>query len=220
MIIRADHNTYFIFDLDDTLYSEIDFLRSAFEQIAGSIEPDSEIQLFEKMLSIYKSGGNTFEYLLKSFPDRIRSIDELISIYRYHIPKISLKEGVLEMLRKIKTKKSRIGIITNGRSITQRNKIISLGLDKFLDKIIISEEFGFEKPEVAIYKPFQEKNEKSQYYYFGDNLKIDFIEPKKLGWCCIGITSENNIHEFRLNAFPNEYLPHIFINSFTEIEII
>lgn len=220
MIIKADNNTYFIFDLDDTLYPEIDFLKSGFKLIAGQIKPGSELQLYEKMLSVYKSGGNTFEYLLETYPESIRTLEGLIDMYRYHIPEIYLKPGVLEMLLKIKDKKGKIGIITNGRSITQHNKINSLGLEKFLDSLIISEEIGFEKPAKDVYKPYLADDKKYQYYYFGDNPKIDFIEPKRLGWYCIGVINEDNIHEFNINEFSQEYLPHVFINFFTEIEII
>lgn len=124
------------------------------------------------------------------------------------------------MLVKIKSKNSKIGIITNGRSITQRNKIGALGLGQLIDETIISEEFGFEKPNEAVYKYFLKKDYKWQFYYFGDNLKNDFITPKKLDWCCIGVIDENSIHKFNVSEFSREYLPHIFIKEFSEIEII
>lgn len=220
MIIKANPETYFVFDLDDTLYSEIDFLKSAFKYIASRIDSNSCFQLYEEMFHLFKSGGNAFEYIIEKFPEKMNTIEKLLDLYRNHSPEISLKEGVLEMLVKIKIKNGKIGIITNGRSVTQRNKIEALGLDQFIDETIISEEFGFEKPNEAIYKYFLKKEQKWQFYYFGDNLKNDFIAPKKLNWCCIGVIDENNIHKFNVTEFSNEYLPHIFIEKFTEIEII
>jgi putative hydrolase of the HAD superfamily len=220
MIIEADYRSYFVFDLDDTLYSEIDFVKSAFKFIAFNIEPDLSFMLYEKMLQLFLSGGNAFSYLLGKFPEKQKTIDDLLSLYRNHIPVISLKEGVFEMLTKIKSKNSQIGLITNGRYITQRNKIEALKLEQIIDDTVISEQFGFEKPNEEVFRYFQMKYQKSSFFYFGDNLKIDFISPKKLGWYCIGIIDENAIHRFSIDDFSQDYLPHAFIKKYTEIEII
>jgi putative hydrolase of the HAD superfamily len=220
MIIEANDRSYFIFDLDDTLYSEIDFVKSAFKFIALNIEPDLALELYDKMMQEFISGGNAFSYILERFSGKQKTIDDLLFIYRNHIPEISLKEGVLEMLTKIKSKNGQIGLITNGRYITQRNKIEALRLEHIINDTIISEQFGYEKPNEEVFRYFQRKNQKSNFLYFGDNLKIDFISPKKLGWYCIGIIDENAIHRFSVADFSQEYLPHAFIKKFTEIEII
>jgi putative hydrolase of the HAD superfamily len=220
MIIEANDRSYFVFDLDDTLYSEIDFVKSAFKFIAFNTESDLALELYEKMLQLFLSGGNAFSYVLEKFPGKQRTIDDLLYIYRNHIPEISLKEGVFEMLTNIKSKNGQIGLITNGRYITQRNKIEALKLEQIIDDTIISEQFGFEKPNEEVFKYFQKKNQKSNFFYFGDNLKIDFISPKRLGWYCIGIIDENAIHRFSIADFSQEYLPHAFIKKYTEIEII
>lgn len=220
MIIKANSETFFVFDLDDTLYSEIDYLKSAFKYIASSIEPESFTQLYDEMFSIYKSGGNTFEYIIKNFKKKNYTKEYLLNLYRSHFPQIELKEGVLEMLDKIKEKKGKIGIITNGRSITQRNKIKSLGLEPFIDITIISEEIGFEKPNEMVYKDFLKMNSIYQFYYFGDNLTNDFITPRSQGWCCVGVINEYSIHKINISDIKQEYLPHLFINKFSEIQII
>jgi putative hydrolase of the HAD superfamily len=220
MIIKADSETFFVFDLDDTLYSEIDFLKSAYKSIAFEIEPKSHIHLFKDMFELYKSGGNTFEYLMERFPEKKITMENLLYLYRNHFPEISLKEGVLGIMIKIKNKKGKIGIITNGRSITQRNKIKALGIEQFIDETIISEEFGHEKPDESVYKYFIKKNPGKQFYFFGDNIDKDFITPKRLAWCCIGLMDKNNLHSFSHSEFSIEHLPHFFINKFTEIEII
>ncbi|MCX6327611.1 MAG: HAD family hydrolase [Bacteroidia bacterium] len=220
MIIKADSGTFFVFDLDDTLYSEIDFLKSAYKSIAFEIEPKSHVLLFKDMFEVFKSGGNTFEYLMGRIPDRKITMENLLSLYRDHFPKIFLKAGVLEILIKIKNKKGKIGIITNGRSITQRNKLKALGLEQFIDETIISEEFGHEKPDESVYKYFLDKYPGEQFYFFGDNINNDFVSPKKLAWCCIGVLDKKNIHKKLLSGFSIGYLPHCFINKFTEIKII
>ena len=220
MIIKADFRTCFVFDLDDTLYYEVDFLKSAYRYIASNVDTESFMQLSEEMYGIYRSGGNAFEYIINKFPEKHISKDYLLAMYRNHLPQIHLNNGVLEMLEKIKLKNGTVGIITNGRSITQRNKIKSLGLEPFTDIIIISEEIGFEKPNEMVYKDFLKKKSISQFYYFGDNLTNDFISPRILGWCCIGIINENNINKSDITVVSQECLPHLFIKEFSEIEII
>lgn len=220
MIIKADPETFFVFDLDDTLYNEIEFLKSAFKSIAIEIEPKSHNQLFKKMFDIYNSGGNTFEYLMKRYPEKKITMENLLYLYRNHFPKISLKEGVLKLLKSIKSKNGKIGIITNGRSVTQRSKIKALGIEHFIDELIISEEFGNEKSDESVYKYFLKENPGKKFYFFGDNIDIDFITAKKLGWCCIGVTDKKSIHKQNVNEFSDEYLPHFFIKKFIEIEII
>jgi len=220
MIIKADKNTYFVFDLDDTLYSEIDYLKSAYYAIAIEISNENGKLLCNEMVQIYSSGGNTFEYLLNKFPEKNLSIEKLLYLYRTHYPNISLREGVLEMLFEIKKRDGKIGVITDGRSITQRNKINALGLEDLVDKLVISEEFGYEKPASLLYESFIESGSEMQFYYVGDNLCNDFITPKKLAWCCIGVLDKKSINQQNLSEYAVEYLPHFFINKFTEIEII
>ena len=56
-----------VFDLDDTLYKEIDFLKSAFSSIAHSISlevPEDKNTIFEKMVELYNLKQNVFEGIL------------------------------------------------------------------------------------------------------------------------------------------------------------
>src|SRR5664280_73837 len=220
MIIKVDKQTFFVFDLDDTLYSEIDFLKSAYRFIAFRIDPTHSTKLYEEMLTIFTAGGNTFEYILREYPGKVHKMSELLDLFHYHKPQISLKKGAMEILLKIKSNNGRVGLITNGRSITQRNKIEALGLEQIFDIIIISEEIGFEKPAPEVYKWYLDSKETLRYYYFGDNYKNDFIMPVKYGWCCIGVIGENNIHKLKISDFSYENLPHIFIRDYNEIEIL
>jgi putative hydrolase of the HAD superfamily len=220
MILKADCDSWFVFDLDDTLYPEIDYLKSAYWFIAEGIKTDNTKALSDEMVKIYLSGGNAFKFLLEKYPEKIVSCEKLLYLYRNHIPAITLREGVLQMFKEIKKRGGRIGIITDGRSISQRNKIKALGIDSVIDELVISEEFGSEKPSPDLFEYFMVNNPESRFCYFGDNIIKDFISPKKLGWVCIGVLDINNIRKQNIYEFSNEHLPHIFINSFTEIGII
>jgi putative hydrolase of the HAD superfamily len=220
MIIKADSKSFFVFDLDDTLYSEIDFLESAYKYITLRINPANCEAIFQEMLKIHNSGGNAFKYLIEKYPEKNLSVENLLLLYRNHPPDISLREGVTNMLNNIRISGGKIGIITDGRSITQRNKIEALGIGQLIDRVIISEEFGYEKPSKIPFESFMVDNPENLFFYFGDNLDKDFLAPKQLGWTCIGIFDERNIHKKNISEFSNEHLPHIFVSKFSEIDIV
>lgn len=213
------------FDLDDTLYKEIDFLKSAFKEIVDyALKCSSNVDLspahlYEGMLSTYFSKNNAFDYLIAAVGmDLDKAI--LLSLYRNHVPQISLSEGALELLTEIKSRGFEIGIITDGRSIQQRNKIKALGLDKIVSEgnIIISEEFGPEKPSMANYEYFVTKYpDATEFFYIADNPKKDFLSPNVLGWKTICLKDDGrNIHSQSFDL-PQEYLPRVVVKCLSEV---
>ncbi|TNZ35798.1 2-haloalkanoic acid dehalogenase, partial [Vibrio parahaemolyticus] len=96
---------------------------------------------------------------------------------RLHIPDIELAPDVRHTLDMIKSCCSAMAVITDGRSVSQRNKLFSLGLER-LDSLI-SEEWGESKPGDIRFKEIERRYpDKCQYIYVGDNVKKDFITPK------------------------------------------
>lgn len=209
------------FDLDDTLYKEIDFLKSAFKEIveygiSRSGRHDlSSADLYEGMLGAYFSKEDAFDYLIAAVGSDLDKAT-LLSLYRNHVPQISLSDGAFELITEIRRKGYEIGIITDGRSVQQRNKIKALGLSDFVsnENVVISEEFGSEKPSRANYEYFITKYpEASDFYYIADNPKKDFISPNALGWKTVCVKDDGrNIHTQQMDLLP-EYLPKLVIPS-------
>ena len=83
-----------VFDLDDTLYKEVDFLKSAYQEIASWLEDTYELKgVYNYMLFCYEHGMNVFlsvnhEYRL-SVP-----LEIYLSKYRLHFPTLYLSELV------------------------------------------------------------------------------------------------------------------------------
>lgn len=196
------------FDLDDTLYKEIDYLKSAYREVANYAAKhchgcsDSPIILaakaYDAMLVAYKNGENAFERLNR-FLGIDLPISECLQIYRNHKPGISLSENVGQTLDTLKANGDIIGLITDGRSVQQRNKIEALGLSRWIanEDIVISEEFGSEKPSPANYEYFMKRYpECSDFTYVGDNLQKDFIAPNALGWTTVCLLDDGrNVHK-------------------------
>jgi putative hydrolase of the HAD superfamily len=170
------------------------------------------------MFSFYRNNENVFEILSSKY-----SIEKqlLIGMYRNHTPSIDLFDGVLEIIDAIKAKGGKIGIITDGRSKTQMAKINALGIVNLIDKIVISEDLGSEKPNPNNFKAIETSFLDCTYWYIADNLKKDFVAPNVLGWktVCL-IDNGKNIHYQSFKYMDKEYLPEVFIQSYEVVNII
>lgn len=208
-----------IFDLDDTLYHEIDYLKSAYRSISLHVEQQyGYIILYELMLQYYEKGLDVFAFIEEQTKHKVTK-NELLDMYRLHNPAICLNADALLLLNKLKKQGCRMGIITDGRTITQQNKIKALGLYRFIDiaDCIISESIGSEKPSEANYKYFMDKYPTSTYCYIGDNVRKDFITPNRLGWTTICLLDNGeNIHKQNFER-DKEYLPNITVKSLNTI---
>lgn len=220
------------FDLDDTLYKEIDYLKSAYREIATYAASycsgcsDSPMILAVKayniMLTAYKEGQNAFERL-NVFLGIDLPISEYVQIYRMHKPKICLSDDVVYTLNTLKASGCIIGLITDGRSLQQRNKIEALGLRRWIadEDIIISEEFGSEKPAYANYEYFMRRYPACyDFTYVGDNLKKDFIAPNKLGWQTVCMKDDGrNIHKQDFMSVSSKAMPMMIIEDLKNLVI-
>jgi putative hydrolase of the HAD superfamily len=208
----------FVFDLDDTLYKEFDFLRSAYKEIAVRLQNFGAVDAYPKMLAWYGDKLNVFDKINEHYHLSI-PISEYLSWYRNHIPSISLSKDATELLRNIIASGNKISLITDGRSITQRNKINALGLLQYVDPddIIISAEFGSEKPNPRNYQYFENKYPNAWFVYIADNPNKDFVTPNRLGWMTIGLLNDgSNIHAQNMDV-EEEYLPKMWVKSLNEI---
>jgi putative hydrolase of the HAD superfamily len=119
--------TCVVFDLDDTLYDEMDFVKSGYLEIANLLNATFGV---DKTLT-YNRLIDLFELDRKRVLNRlcielnIEISDALIELYRYHQPTISLKSDVIEILNELKIS-FKLGILTDGDSVTQWNKFRAL----------------------------------------------------------------------------------------------
>jgi putative hydrolase of the HAD superfamily len=220
MQIRTDAKNFFVFDLDDTLYQEIDFLKSAYSHISRKLSANTASDLYEQMLAQYHNQENVFEWLVSKYQQLVPELNKqwLLNEYREHAPAIELSEATLAFMQRVKEVNIPLGLITDGRSTTQRNKLKALGIEEYFHDIIISEEFGSEKPDQRNYLYFENKYPGSKFHFFGDNTSKDFIAPLKLGWTTICVRNAgNNIH---VQSFDNSPQPDYLISGFEEIELI
>lgn len=209
-----------VFDLDDTLCKEIDYLKSAYREIAHRVSSsqDGEEDIYQHMLDNYFNGKDVFQSLIEDYSISLDK-ETLLAMYRSHVPTMCLNQGAQDMLDAFSQVGVVMGIITDGRSITQRNKIRALGIEKYIlpENIIISEEFGYGKPSEEGYRYFMDRYPDAQYWYIGDNIKKDFIAPNQLGWTTICLKDDGrNIHGQTIEV-DERCQPKMIVDSLSEL---
>lgn len=211
-------NKVVVFDLDDTLYKEVDYLKSAYNEIADGVASQCKrTDVYEKMWKWWQEGENVFERLIKEY-ELENSISDFLKKYRLHVPQIQLDKETLNVLEQLK-RYCELGMITDGRLVTQHHKLQALGIEVFFDEcdVLISEETGWTKPMEQPYQKLMERHPQCSYYYIGDNPLKDFLAPNRLGWSTICLLDDGrNIHkqDFSLEC---DYLPKYRINTIAEL---
>lgn len=210
-MILPSSNKVFVFDLDDTLYSERDFEKSGIEFVYHNLSI-KHISLE----TILNNRNNWIELMINGSNNQI-TLQIVLDIYRNHFPTIQLYNDAKVFLEKLLSQGIEMSLITDGRSITQRNKLRALGIESYFKNIIISEEINSEKPSEYNFRLVMDNKIAENYIYIADNPKKDFITPNKLGWTSICLLDRGqNVHKQNFNI-SSEYLPLFSISSFEEI---
>lgn len=201
---KTIHNKeYCLFiDLDDTLFNEIDFVISGYNHIYKWIlkNLNLDIQYKPNKKDIINNIENHIQTFIKKNYFQEKYSAKFIKLMREHKPDISLSNSNLKKLKVISKTFKNLVLVTNGRSISQRNKLQSLNIKMFFKEILISEEFGFKKPDKIFYEKLIEKYKNYNLIFIGDNIDIDLITPINKGLKTILIKNLNNrIHKLNSN---------------------
>lgn len=214
-----------IFDLDDTLISEYEYIQSGFRVIANFLSEKyrlSSEDVFLTLLNLFhKNPKNVFNRILDFYQIEytMEDIKELIFLYRNHLPNISLYDDAKFILEYLSERNLKLGLITDGYKETQRNKLKILNISHYFDCIIVTDELGREywKPHA---KPYQQMRadlevEFGEMIYIGDNLSKDFITAKQLGMKTIHIKRNEGVYK-DLN-FDQNYQAHQQVKTLEQI---
>ncbi|MDY6396743.1 MAG: HAD family hydrolase [Treponema sp.] len=196
------------FDLDDTLYFRRDAFFLAFDEFFGGKHANLKVfandrcrirgdEVFFKCQNGEITELEMYIFRFKTgFADAGIEIsreqaEDFYKLYKKHLYSMKLNPQVVSMLDFAKAHFENLGIITNGHSEHQRNKIKTLGLENWIsrDLIIISGEHGCPKPDKHLFEIAQEKSGKKPYELLivGDSFQNDILPADKLGWHTIWI---------------------------------
>jgi len=214
-----------IFDLDDTLYLEYDYVCSGFRAVSRHIaQLESNLTgqaVYELLLETFHAYDRTkvFDTVLKKLGQNAdqQIIQELVMKYRCHRPTLDLPQGSKTILEKLSAK-FKLGLITDGTLPGQRLKVESLGIEQYFDSIIYTETLGrqYWKPSLI---PFKKTAEALQLnhedlIYIGDNPEKDFVALNQLGWYTLQIKRSNQTHSDKRVA--NNGAPCIIVSNLVD----
>ncbi|ODU27606.1 MAG: hypothetical protein ABS88_15875 [Sphingopyxis sp. SCN 67-31] len=214
----ANDPVHFVFDLDDTLYFEEDYVRSALRFVGGEVAERFSLANAADRLLVLRAAGekNPIGRLWDEhgLPPDIRST--VLDAMRAHVPAISLRPDAADFIDVLRADRTAYAIVTDGRSVTQRAKISALNcLDAAY--ISVSEEVGLLKTDPARFAAVEERLGEGRYVYVGDNPAKDFAAPNGLGWLTIMLVHDGQgVHGQHLPP-DRSYHPQFAMRSFAEL---
>jgi len=179
-----------IFDLDDTLCPVEAFVREGMEEVAAHVHIKYDLPeagAFAKLMGLWRMKTSVYPRLFNDFlaaeklPES--GVQELVEIYNSSGPKTTkLPEGSVMVLKELRRQGMKLGILTDGNANRQMMKINALGLESWVDSIVLAGAHGTKLSR----QPFEImlgnlESEARQSTYIGDNPMTDFQIPKEMG---------------------------------------
>ncbi|ABO35056.1 HAD superfamily (subfamily IA) hydrolase, TIGR02253 [Methanococcus maripaludis C5] len=189
-----------LFDLDDTLYNSSSFasrarkeaLRSMIDAGLNSTEEDA-LKILNKIIEQKGSNyGGHFNDLVKAVTGTYDPKIITTGIITYHNVKFALLRPYSDTIKTLMDLRSiglSLGILTDGITIKQWEKLIRLGIHPFFDEVITSEEYGLGKPNIEFFNYGLKKiNLKAEeVIYVGDRADKDMVPAKTVGMTTVRI---------------------------------
>jgi putative hydrolase of the HAD superfamily len=195
-VIRA-----IVFDLDDTLYPEIEFVYSGYRAVSEAVRQQLGFAIYSELVARFEAGqhGDLFTPVLQTHLATVEEtyVRQLVEIYRQHMPQICPFPEVCEVLGNLKLA-YRLAIVSDGHKSVQERKLQALQIGCFFDAVIFSDEWGQGcwKPNS---RPFEEcalklALEPTSMVYVGDNPSKDFVGARKIGMRTIRVRRSGTLH--------------------------
>ena len=212
-----------VFDMDDTLYPEREFVFSAYRAVSEFAYEKFGVFIEDELRKRFTSGqrGDLFSIVLKDLGVKFseEDIQGLVKRYREHRPTIQPYTDTV-VIQELKKAGYKIGLLTDGWKRVQKNKWKALKLEQYFDFTVFTDDFGFEfwKPHE---KPFRYICEQagvklSETVYVGDNPSKDFLAPNQLGMKSLRIRRSGG-ESSESNSFSEEFEASCEIKDLVEL---
>ena len=214
-----------LLDLDDTLYAERSYLIGGIEAVADYLSArvaQSRTELVERTLQLLAAGrAQLFDRLLATLDLESPAItDAVIHVYRTHRPCLAPFGDVMPALQRLRAAGVGLGLVTDGKSVVQHNKISALGLERWLDVIVCTDDLleGTAKPSP---RPFAVALSRLQAapdraIYIGDDTAKDFLGPRALGMGTIRLDRKLPFPLQPHHDFSDKHLAHAICGDLEE----
>ncbi len=134
----------FVFDLDDTLYAEADYLTGAYKEIGTMLAGKYQLpagDFFRFLEEDYRKGlrSGLFDRLISHFGLPPGEMEHMLQVLRTFTPQVSFRllPGVPQLFQKLISSGKQICILTNGNVKQQENKIRHIDWEGYRDHLFI-----------------------------------------------------------------------------------
>jgi putative hydrolase of the HAD superfamily len=162
-----------LFDLDDTLHDDTYAYHNAAEEVAREVAAEHGIDALA-LKSAYIAEAEGFWHRLSPLDVKVKLANLRASMWQsalesvgvndaqlarqsaerynaYRVKYFTLFPGVIDLLRSLRERAIKLGIVTNGLSETHREKIALLQISEYFDAIFLSDEVGMVKPDPLLF---------------------------------------------------------------------
>jgi len=192
-LLKAD---VVVFDLDDTLYEEMSFVRGGFRAVAAWLAqevPGARAEsCYEWMMDelAHRGRGRVFDAVLERLGRRAsrRMVAACVQVYRKHEPDLRLYPDAGRALRALDAAGVPVYIVTDGHPGVQAAKLKALGLagKPPVRRCYLTRRYGLhhEKPSPHCFLSISEREgiPPERIVYVGDNPRKDFVGIRPLGF--------------------------------------
>ena len=192
-----------IFDLDDTLYPERQYVRSGYaavcEHLRGAMGRDGPFEQFLWGRFCRGEAAGAFDdlsatYKLDLSADDIRG---LLEVYRTHRPDIRPFESIPDLLALLHGR-CKLGLLSDGFLPAQQLKLEALKLGRFFEETVFTDQMGRDawKPSPAGFERIGDLlgEAHAACAYVADNPAKDFVAPNALGWLTVQYRQPGQVH--------------------------
>jgi putative hydrolase of the HAD superfamily len=163
-----------LFDLDDTLHDDTYAYHNAAEEVAREVAAEHGIDALA-LKDAYIAAAEGFWHRLSADDLKVKLASLRASMWQsalesvgagddpelarrsaerynaYRIKYFTLFPGAIDLLRALRDRGIKLGIVTNGLSETHREKIALLQIGEYFDAIFLSDEVGMVKPDPLLF---------------------------------------------------------------------
>ena len=191
-----------VFDLDDTLFLEVDYVRSGFRAVGRYAQAEWGLAgLGDACWEAFQAGvrHRVFDTVLAGAGIEATpgAVGALVQAYRSHVPDIGLLPDAAACLSALAGRVS-LAVVTDGPAVSQRNKAAALGAEGWSALSVFTAELGegHSKPDPLAFQMVQEACgwAGADCLYLADNPAKDFAGPARLGWRTARIRRPAGLH--------------------------
>ena len=180
-----------LFDLDDTLIDR----RASFGRLAAhrfdTLPPERRAEHRERFIaqvmewcSPDTDTAEIYRRMMGAWNGCFLSLEEALDWHEETMPKMAaMSARTRQMLLRLQSGRVPVGVVTNGPKQMQRDKVESAGIDKLVNGVTISSEFGIWKPDPAIFVHTLSiiGADASRTLFVGDNPESDIGGARSAG---------------------------------------